>query len=134
MRGKSEPFKTMRVLTPSTSLKSYQEMQGERETGFRTLYCGADPKEKSRLIVKSIVKLPVEQKQGGFRHIYCLEEASITSNYSHPQPSVQIQLRKLPEDFNFESKFSNEIGSLANELGYSLFYMNAGKNRMGAHA
>ena len=88
MRGKSEPFKAIRVLTPSISLKSYDDLKGDYQSDFRTLYCGADPMEKSRLLVKSVVKIPVEEKSGGIRHIWCLEAASITSNYSHPQPSV----------------------------------------------
>ena len=42
-RGKSEPFNVMRVITASTTVKTYEDMSGDKEGSFHTLYCGADP-------------------------------------------------------------------------------------------
>ena len=97
-----------------------------------TLYSGIDPNEKSRLLIRSIVKVPVaDAKKKEDEFIWCLEEATITRNFSQPQPMVQIQLRKLPDDFGPDSQSKDKISELRNALGYSLFYMNPGKNRVG---
>ena len=56
---------------------------------FHTIYAGVDPNEKSRLLVKKIVKVPVEYgKYGGSSHFYCLEEATLTKSYMSKYPQV----------------------------------------------
>ena len=58
-RSNSEAFKPIRILIPHTEFKTYQEIQDQKECNFMTIYSGIDPIEPSRLLVKSIIKVPV---------------------------------------------------------------------------
>lgn len=79
--------------------------------------------EKSRLLVKKIVEIPVDLgKYGGKSKVYCLEETTITRNFVSQYPTVQVQLRKLPNDYDINKEGKEKITDLSNSLGYSLFY------------
>ena len=81
---------------------SYEDMSKLDPTTFQTLYAGIDPMEKSRLLIKKVVRIPVEYgKYGGTKHFYCLEESTLTRSYLSKYPHVQVQLRKL-SNFDLE--------------------------------
>ena len=87
-RSKSEAFCNFRALTPSTSLKSNDEIKGDSDLGFHTLYCGPDPIERTRMLIRSIVRIPVADEKAKNpkipRYMHCLEETTITRYFSHP--------------------------------------------------
>ena len=63
-----------------------------------------------------MVKLTAEDGH----EFHCLEETTITKNFAQRFPTVQIQLKKLPDDYLSGGK--SKIQSLQTALGYSLFY------------
>ena len=77
-------------------------------TEFITMYAGVDPKERARLLVRSIVKIPINyekyKKDDDASHILCLEETTIEKNFVSQYPTVQIQLRKLPRNFTLDQR------------------------------
>ena len=103
---------------PSTKLLTIRDILRpvHKASDFQTIYAGADPTEPSRLLVRSVVKLTAEDGH----EFHCLEEATITKNFAQAFPTVQIQLKKLPDDYLNGGK--SKIQSLQTALGYSLFY------------
>ena len=134
-RGNSLAFDMKRTLISDPNLKSYDDID-KAEPNFYTIYAGSDPIEKSRKIIKKIVKIPVNLgKYGEAKHFYCLEETCITRMYMNKYPTVQVQLRKLPSDFDITLAGSKDkITDLSNSLGYSLFNRNTPAGQSGATA
>ena len=90
-RGNSEPFDIKRTLIGDPALRSYEEIKSE-PVKFYTIYAGSDPQEKSRKLIKKIVKIPVKLGKYGDSsdtgHFYCLEETCITRMYMNKYPTV----------------------------------------------
>ena len=76
-RGNCEPYNNKSVLLGNPRMASYEEMVNlkDKSTGdqeklvgpfdFVTVYSGIDPMEKSRVLVKKIVKVPIEYGKYG---------------------------------------------------------------------
>ena len=83
-----------------------------------------------------MVRVPVNLgKYGAQNGFYCMEEVTLTKNWTSKYPVTQIQIRKIGDDFdlNDESK-SDKIEEINKNIGYSLFYMNTPPGRTGAAA
>ena len=98
-RGNSEPFDIKRTIIGDPSLNSYDQIKSD-PLNFYTIYAGSDPQEKSRKLIKKIVKIPVDLGKYGDtsnskdsigekkNHFYCLEETCITRMYMNKYPTV----------------------------------------------
>jgi hypothetical protein len=64
-RGNSQPFINERVLLADLTLNKFDDIK-DKELTFHTIYAGNDPIDKSRKLIKKIVKIPVDLgKYGG---------------------------------------------------------------------
>ena len=78
VRSNTESFDARRILISDPKLKSFDDLDilDKSEIKFYTIYAGSDPLYQPRIIIKKIVKIPVNKWiYGRADHIYCLEES-----------------------------------------------------------
>ena len=83
-----------------------------------------------------MVKVPVDLgKYGAQKGFYCMEEVTLTKNWTSKYPVTQIQIRKIGDGFDLDDENKKDkIVQINQNIGYSLFYMNTPPGRMGAAA